>query len=388
MSDRSTPGPGPDRATPDRATPDRATPDRATAPVHGVHLRRTDERVDEVAALPAACGGAVGVDGVLHDLDRRLRRAVPTGLKVWRSWAWDRADAFSRRWWPQGITTSLDATGTGRGLVAGREVVVASWYSHAVDGITKGVRISFADVNARRYRHVLLVVPKVVDGQVTFTQLKAHAGGIVWVGPWLYVAGTRKGIHVFRMSDLVRIPDALFDEDAGRIGHNEDRLSSFGYRYVLPLRFSYRAAADEGEEPLRYSFLSLDRDASGPTLVVGEYGRRQQTTRLARFDLDPETWLLPVDEEGYSRPLLLEGNGQRGMQGACVVGGTWYLTASHGPWGLGTLYVGRPGAWRAVRGALPMGPEDIAYVPATDSLWSVTEHPGRRWIYKLRRPRA
>lgn len=369
----------------DRSTPD---PGTASAPVHGVHLRRTDERVDEVAALTAACGGAVGVEGVLHHLERRLRRAVPTGLKVWRSWAWDRADSFSRRWWPQGISTSVDATGTARGLVEDREVVLTSWYSHEVDGINKGVRVSFADVNARRYRHVLLVVPKVVDGQVTFTQLKAHAGGIVWVGPWLYVAGTRKGIHVFRMADITRIPDHLFDPDPTRIGRDENgRFGAFGYREVLPLRFSYRAAADEGEEPLRYSFLSLDRDPTGPGLVVGEYGRRKQTTRLARFDLDPDTWLLPADEEGYARPLLLEGTGQRGMQGACVVGGTWYLTASHGPWGLGTLYVGRPGAWRAVRRALPMGPEDIAYVPETDSLWSVTEHPGRRWIYKLRRPR-
>lgn len=375
MSDSTTPGP---ETTPGPGT----TP----APAHGVHLRRTEERVDEVAALATACGGAVGVGGVLDHLERRLRRAVPTGLKVWRQWAWDRADSFSQRWWPQGITTSIDATGTRRGLVAGREVVVTSWYSHQVAGINKGVRISFVDVNARRYRHVLLVVPKVVDGQVTLAPLKAHAGGIVWVGPWLYVAGTAKGIHVFRLDDIVAIPDDLYDEDADRIGRHGDRLASYGHRFVLPLRFSYRAAADEGEEPLRYSFLSLDRDPAGPALVVGEYGRRKQTTRLARFELDPETYLLPTDEHGLSRPLLLEGNGQRGMQGACVVGDTWYLTASHGPWGLGTLYVGRPGAWRAVRRALPMGPEDIAYVPATDSLWSVTEHPGRRWIYKLRRP--
>lgn len=353
---------------------------------HRVHLRRTEERVDEVTALAEACGGAVGTVGVLGALERRLRRAAPTGLRVWRAWAWDRHDSFTRRWWPQGISTSVDATGTKRGLVEGREVVLTSWYSHEVDGINKGVRISFVDVNTRRYRHVLLVVPKMVDGRITLAPLKAHAGGIVWAGPWLYVAGTAKGIHVFRMEDIVRIPDALFDEDSARIGRHDDRLSSYGYRYVLPLRFAYRAAADEGEEPLRYSFLSLDRDPEEPALIVGEYGRRRQTTRLARFGLDPETWLLPADDEGYTRPLLLEGTGQRGMQGACVVKGTWYLTASHGPWGLGTLYVGRPGAWRALRRALPMGPEDIAYVPQTDSLWSVSEHPGRRWIFKVRRP--
>lgn len=364
-----------------------ASPGSAHTPVHGVHLRRTDERIDEVTALAEACGGAVGPAGVLRDLQQRMRRSVPAGMRVWRAWAWDRQDVWSRRWWPQGITTSVDATGTRDGLVEGREVVLASWYSHEVKGINKGVRVTFADVNARAYRHVLLVVPKVVDGQVTLAPLKAHAGGIVWAGPWLYVAGTRKGIHVFRMSDLVRIPDELFDDDSTRIGRHGDKLSTYGYRYVLPLRFGYRGAADEGHEALRFSFLSLDRDDAGPALVVGEYGRRSQSTRLARFHLDPVTWLLPTDEKGYSRPLLLEGTGQRGMQGACVVGGTWYLTASHGPWGPGTLYVGRPGKWRALRRALPMGPEDIAYVPVTDSLWSVTEHPGRRWVVKIRRPR-
>lgn len=362
--------------------------DRADEVVHGVHLRRTDERGEEVAALADFCGGAVGVEGVLDDLDRRLHRAVPTGFRVWRSWAWDRHDAFTKRWWPQGISTSADATGSRTGVIAGHEVVTVSWYSKTVAGFGKGTRISFVDANLRRYRHVLLVVPKVVDGVVTVEALHAHAGGIVWVGPYLYVAGTRKGIYVFRLDDLVRIPDAAFVEDHARVGRDGDQLATHGYQYVLPLRFAYRAAADEGHDPLRYSFLSLDRTgADGPALVAGEYGRRTMSTQLARFGLDPDTWLLRSADDGLSRPLLLDREGQRGMQGACVVHDTWYVTASHGPWGLGTLYVGRPGAFRALRRVLPMGPEDITYVPQTDSLWSVSEYPGRRWIYKLRRPR-
>jgi hypothetical protein len=355
--------------------------------VHGVHLKRTDERVDEVAALAAFCGGAVGVEGVLDDLDRRLHRSVPSGFRVWRAWTWDRHDAFTKRWWPQGISTSADATGSKSGKIAGHEVVTVSWYSKTVSGFGKGTRISFVDANARRYRHVLLVVPKVVDGRVTFETLHAHAGGIVWCGPYLYVAGTRKGLYVFRLEDLVRIPDEAFVEDHAAVGRSGERLASHGYRYVLPLRFTYRAAADEGHDPLRYSFLSLDRTAAGgPELVAGEYGRRKMSTQLARFGLDPDTWLLQCAGDGLSRPLQLDREGQRGMQGACVVHDTWYVTVSHGPWGLGTLYVGRPGQFRPLRRALPMGPEDITYVPQTDSLWSVSEHPGRRWIYKLRRP--
>jgi hypothetical protein len=32
-----------------------------------------------------------------------------------------------------------------------------------------------------------------------------------------------------------------------------------------------------------------------------------------------------------------------------------------------------------------MGPEDIAYWPSTDELWSVSEWPRRRWIFSMKR---
>jgi hypothetical protein len=355
---------------------------------HGVHLKRTDERIDEVAALAEFCGGAVGIEGLVDDLDRRLRRAIPIGLRVWKAWRWDRHDQFTKRWWSQGISTSADATGTESGMIADHEIVAISWYSKTVAGFGKGTRISFLDVNERRYRHVLLVVPKLVGGKVTMEPLKAHAGGIVWCGPYLYVAGTRKGLYVFRLDDLVRIPDAAMVEDHARIGRDGEKLASHGYQYVLPLRFTYGAETEKGQEPLRYSFLSLDRTApDGPELVAGEYGRGKMSTRLARIPLTADTWQLKTGDDGFSRPLLAEQVGQRGMQGACIVHGTWYVTASNGPWGLGTLHVGRPGAFKALRLAVPMGVEDITYVPQTDSLWSCSEYPGRRWIYKLRRPR-
>lgn len=360
--------------------------------IQGVHLRRTQERVDEIEALAALCGGrAGGVGALLADLRtpgrRRMRRSLPTGLKVAAAWRWERADNRTERWWPQGITTSADAFESTR--LDGREVIAVSWYSKQVAGFGKGTRISFIDFLGRHYRHVLLVVPKIVDGEVELEPLHAHAGGIVWAGDHLYVAGTRKGIYAFRLDDLVRIPESLHVDDHQAIGRMGDRLATHGYRYVLPLRFAWRASADEGHEPLRYSFLSLDRKgATGPELVAGEYGRRSQTTRLARFPLDPETWRLLETEDGFSRPLLLEEKGERGMQGATVVNGTWYVTSSRGPAGLGSLYVGKPGRFREHRWALPIGPEDIAYVGENDTLWSVSEHPRRRWVFKVNRSRV
>ena len=96
-------------------------------------------------------------------------------------------------------------------------------------------------------------------------------------------------------------------------------MASYGYRYVLPVRFSYRAHADDGFDRLRYSFLSIDRSADPPVLVAGEYGRSGQTTRLARYDLEPDTLMLETGEDGYSRPIGIDEGGVARMQGASIV---------------------------------------------------------------------
>eukprot|EP01032_Pedospumella_encystans_P025119 gene25119-28399_t len=81
----------------------------------------------------------------------------------------------------------------------------------------------------------------------------------------------------------------------------------------------------EGEERLRYSFMSLDRDTTPPSLVVGEYARGKQTRRLVRFALDPETHLLSTADDNLARPFLL-GDGVRRMQGAVMARGRLHVT--------------------------------------------------------------
>jgi hypothetical protein len=120
-------------------------------------------------------------------------------------------------------------------------------------------------------------------------------------------------------------------------------------------------------------------------LVVGEYGNHSQTRRLARYPLDPETMALAAEDDGATRPLGLDEQGAVRMQGAAIARGTWYVTASTGPWVPGSVYVGQPGSWRRHRWATPMGPEDIAWWPSSDTLWSVSEHPRRRWVFSMRR---
>jgi hypothetical protein len=354
----------------------------------GVHLVRTEENVDEIEALAERLGGRAGLSTLLGDLNRSARRTLAPGRAVHRALTWDRVDRRDPRWWPQGISTSADASDSEHVEGAeGRRMLVISWYAKQLPGEPRGhhgSRLTFLDLASRRYRHVLLVVPAVQDGRLVLEPLRVHAGGVVWCGPYLHIAATARGVITCRVDDLLRVPDASAG-DPLRLALEADHVSAYGYRYVLPVRFAYRAMTDDGLERLRYSFLSLDRTASPPELVVGEYGSRAQTRRLARFPLDPETLFLAEGEDGVSRPLVVDDGGVVRTQGAAIARGQWYLTASTGPWVPGSVYVGRPGAFRRHRWATPMGPEDIAWWPSTDLLWSITEHPRRRWIYAMKR---
>jgi hypothetical protein len=336
-----------------------------------IHLVRTGENVDEIDAASQRLGRGVGLSGVLSDLNRRAARARVPGLAVEWGFTWDHTDQRSERWWPQGITTSADASDTE--VVDGRRLLVTSWYSHKVGGQNHGSRISVIDLDSLEYRHVLLVVPQQrPGGGVELKPLLVHAGGLAWAGPYLHVAGTRSGLFTCRIDDIIRLDTT------------ED---TFGHRYVLPVRFAYQAHTHEGVEKMRYSFLSLDRSSPQPHLLAGEYGRGQMTRRLARFPLDPETYHLSAGDDGSSRPVWLDQRGVGHMQGAVVVRDRYYVTVSRGRHLLGKVYAGQPGAFHGFRWTVPVGPEDLAYWPSTDLLWSLTEYPHKRYVFAVRRSR-
>ena len=354
----------------------------------GVRLERTEEHSDRVDALADVLGGRVGVEGLLGDLkysarDSWLGRVA--GRAVRRAIAFDSYDQRDPVWWPQGITTSADASADER--VAGRRVVVTTWYAKPTDGVHRGSRLTFLDLDTLKYRHVLLVDPTLgEDGRLGLSGVKIHAGGLAWAGPWLHIAATARGFVSCHIDDLMRVMGD--NERPHEIGVDETgatpRVASFGHHYVLPVRVAHRALSDEGHTPLRYSFLSLDRDSTPPGLLAGEYGRSGQTTRLAHYDLDPQTWLPATDDTGISRPALVDADTAQ-MQGDVLARGRHHITVSQGPWMPGSLLTGQPGQLRRHRWAMPMGPEDITYWPSTDSLWSVSEHPRRRWIHEMRR---
>lgn len=316
----------------------------------------------------------VGLSGVLADTNRLgIRSEVPGDAAV-EGFAWQRDDRETRRWWPQGITTSADAFGPepNSGVFEGRPVLVVSWYAPSTLGKRQlGARISvidYSDREAPRYRHVLLVDPEWRQGVDRFRPVRVHAGGIVWYGDYLYVAGSRGGIRVFRMGDIMRV---------------DERARAKGYRFVLPQFTSYVAQHDDDVLPMTYSFMSLDRAGEEDHLVVGEYGRKGGTHRLMRFAIDRQTQLLRNDDRGWAVPADLYDRQIERMQGATLVDGTWVVTASLGEGLPGDLWVGRPGAFTRHKAVLPTGPEDITYWPQRRQLWSLTEWPGNRWVYGI-----
>jgi hypothetical protein len=348
-----------------------------------VHLVRGRERSRENDALAAATGGRVGLDGVLADLNRTAA-VVPAPQAASYGFTWDEEDTASRRWWPQGITSSSDASPEEQ--YAGRDVLVTTSYSQVIRKLGKGARISVVDVSNPervRYRHVLLVTAHLDDqGRLTLRPVNAHAGGIVWNGSYLHVAGTAKGIHTFHVDDVVAVTGTDRPEQLGPLPGGG--IAGFGHRYVLPARCVHQAASGDGVEPLRYSFLSLTRENGAPELVAGEYGRGPMTTRLLRLDLDPDG-LPTADPAGACRPKLVEPGGVERMQGAVSVEGRLYVTTSAGTRGMGSIWVGQPGALRQYPYATPPGPEDICYRSSGDRLWTVTEYPGRRFVLALDR---
>jgi hypothetical protein len=323
----------------------------------------------------------VGFEGLLGDLDRRA--AQPFRLPVAAAsygFRWDWHDMADREWWPQGITTSGDAVLSGQ--VSGRPVVAVSWYAKPRTAArSRGTRVSFVDVSdpvAPRYAHVLLIEPGSDDGaDAGWKPVRVHAGGIAWYGRDLLVVDTRRGIRSFALDDIVRI-----DSPTG------------GFRYLLPQRVAYRQEDEEGVVPFRYSFVSVDRSDLEHRLVVGEYGTRIQSQRLCRYPLDPATSTLRVDDTGspgrrwaVSHDVV---DGVPKMQGAVTIGATAYLSTSRGRFRRGTMCtLAADGTTRAYKATLAIGPEDLAYWPQRDQIWSVSEYPGRfprrRFVYAMPR---
>jgi hypothetical protein len=377
-------------------------------PGNGFHLDVDTASLDGyVDAVHAAIGdGATSFAEMMDNANRDRRALCPAGgaydtltdiTTDIEGFCFNSGDSRALYWYPQGITTTHDATASG--LYQGHQAVVNSWYhkpEYDPDNsgsqetwVNKGVRLSFTDWDANypnKYRNVLLVEP-VAGGD--FTSVVIHAGGIMWYGNLLYVADVTRGMRVFDLRRIYRVSAA----DSTRVGRQPDgSYQAFGYSYVMVQVGWVRNVGDD----LRYSFLSLDRSTRPDSVVVGEYVALREDAprgRVVRFSLDGRTSLPALGADGLGHGVEAYSAYHR-MNGVLAHGNRyWFATIHRG--GVADED-GNPGYGRLVfwdRGTpattpLPwaIGPEDLTYWADADSgdrIWTLTEYPGKRAVLSV-----
>lgn len=324
------------------------------------------------------------LDEVLLHLNRRARSKGPV-VKLFRdsekkkkvayqfkgAFEWDKHDAKTTAWYPQGITGSADAWPTG--AIGARRVLLISWYARKNEH--KGARITLVDVtslNDIRYRHLLLVQPVDTQGKADFIPVPIHAGGIALYRNLLYVADTHSGVRVF---DTHSIFKAARDRTKSKVGVVDGKAYAFDYRYAIPMVGHYRQPPGQN---MRFSFVSLDRTAVPHSLWVGEYSAGTSEGISANFSLNPESARLASGaESALLSQSVLRFNRER-TQGFVVAHGSYVLchTYSNDPY---RLHVQTQNGYAALEA--PYGLEDLYYDPTLDRIWMQTEHPKSRAVF-------
>jgi hypothetical protein len=318
------------------------------------------------------------VAAVMRDVNRPTRTlgSVVSRVKnVANGYRWAPGDDAVKTWYPQGITTSADATDDGKW--GANRIQLVSWYGKGARAAA-GVRISFVQANrlsGARYRHVLLVEPyRHPDGTPDFRAVKIHAGGIAWYGSYLYVADTNHGLRVFDVRRMLRTTSSA----KGVVGAaGGGKYAAAAYKYVLPQVSAYQQSAG-GD--LVFSFVSVDRGSSPQSLVTGEYRKGKPGGRLVRWPLDPPSDRLAGGADVHANGAYVMP--QTNVQGALSAAGRLFLSASAGAKGNGTLTSDVPGQPSRAY-AWGYGAEDLTYSPLSGRIYSLTEHPGRRAVYAV-----
>ncbi|MFA1545548.1 hypothetical protein [Actinomadura chokoriensis] len=309
-----------------------------------------------------------GTDGDLPDTPPRVDH-----------WFWQSGDRNDDYWYPQGLTTSADHLA--EGTYNGREVQLLSWYSKHEKN--KGVRISFVDMSdpsAPAYRHVLLVEPTGSTLTPNFTEVKIHAGGIMWYGDLLYVVDTNNGLRIFDLNDLLKVTTG--DQDA--IGRQSDgTFQAHDYAYVLPQSSAYNSVVHD-QAAIAYSWISLDRTSTPDSIVIGEFRETEDSeSRLFKWDLDYQTRRLK-ESNGVAHPSFAAIVDIDRMQGGTCINDKFYVVRSNTDNQDGNLLTWEPGSYVEYPMNLPPYPEDVSYDPNKDWLWCNTETNDARQVFALK----
>jgi hypothetical protein len=302
----------------------------------------------------------------------------PAGVKL--AFRWNAEDEASTTWTPQGLTGSADASPTG--LVAGKRVVLVSAYHSPVgNDPNKGVRVAFVDVTnpaSPVYRWALLVTPTGSTATPSFAPVTIHAGGLAWFGHYLYVAATGTGFRVFDLDHILPM-----NTGADTIGCSGGVCRAGLYAYAIPEVGAYVSQSKCGD---LFSFVSLDRSTSPPSLLTGEYcsGAACATAlagRLRRFALDPISGRLSSAPTFWPTEALFMQ--QRQVQGAASRAGVHYLSSSAPAAGAGALY--RTSLGKAATSGWIDAPEDLMMDEGNGWIWCQSEGVGARVVAAMDR---
>lgn len=289
-----------------------------------------------------------------------------------KGFCWDKADTATSKWTPQGLTT---------GTAGGHQAWTVSWHDRGNDQ----ARVTFVDGAHRKYRHVVLADPG-KKSDADFKPVAAHAGGIAWVGHYLYVADSGKGVRVFDLNHIWKADGGPRDN---RYTLTNGRVHAAGYEYVLPQVGSYTApdppsaACQPGRNPF---FSSISYDRTSHRLVSGEYCDDQGRGRLVRWPLAAGGLLDNADHETVQSAEWYFTE-QKYMQGAATRGDEAVSTSSHGASALGTWHPmdlsgkhdGQTLHGKNDHPTAAPGPEDITFTGG--HFWTLTEHPDERFVF-------
>jgi hypothetical protein len=316
-------------------------------------------------------------------------------------WCFSSADETGA-WTPQGVAVSPPGTGD----------VMVSWYKGSSVRVTLSARPT-VDTDGS-YRAITLLVPSASAPYAS--DLSVHAGGIAWVGHYLYVADTYNGFRVFDLDQIYKVStgESTVGDSGGSFYADGSPYALFQIgRYVYGNGSSDRCNADrdsgDGNYPdapdtdLCFSTLSTDLSFSTPSLITSEYRvgaaitasiANQEPVRVVRWPLNSDG-LLAADSSGVVDSVKVYGTYTPRIQGAVAHVATQsttdgdepvttvYLDTSDGS-SLGTIYSDR--GWRdpwSIAGVLHG--EGIDYNASEDRLWGVTEGSGQRmlfWVYR------
>ena len=118
------------------------------------------------------------------------------------------------------------------------------------------------------------------------------------------------------------------------------------------------------------------------SIVFGEYYHAADGdhSRVARFDLDPTTKLLKVNTDNVATASKVFLHGNYRVQGAITVNGRYFLSQSNGDDDSDIIGFTPGGGNAREYDVLPPGSEDLTYDKGTDTLWTLTEKTGGRYI--------